>query len=231
MISVMNTYAWIQATADSKTVKIKGAGMAKGTMMLGRANKEFPSRVISRCPAIRLAVSRTQSVIGRIRFLVNSINTMKDIRAFGVPCGTKCASMWFVFLTHPNKTMASQKVRESGRVVVKWEVAENVCGYRAIKFNVMITRNVVVTRAVTPFSLFFIVKEISLNRINKILDFKVLRGKEFFQWAGLEARAPRGRTSQAQDMKVEAGSNIENRFIIILCFLGFWFFLLRFAEL
>lgn len=83
----------MQATADSKTVKIKGPGIARGVVMLGRVSREFPSKVISRCPAIRLAVSRTQSVIGRIRFLVSSINTMKDIRAFGVPCGTRCASM------------------------------------------------------------------------------------------------------------------------------------------
>lgn len=95
-------------------------------------------------------------------------------------------------------------------------MAENVCGYRAMKFSVIIVRNVVVMRDVTPFSLFFIVKEISLNRVDKILDFKVLRGEEFFHRVGFEVRTPRGSASQAQDIKVEAGSKIENKFVIIL---------------
>jgi len=50
--------------------------------------KEFPSSVIRRCPAIRLAVSRTHSVRGRIKFLDSSIITMKGMRAVGVPCGS-----------------------------------------------------------------------------------------------------------------------------------------------
>lgn len=49
---------------------------------------EFPSSVIRRCPAIRLAVNRTHSVRGRIRFLDSSIITMKGMRAVGVPCGS-----------------------------------------------------------------------------------------------------------------------------------------------
>jgi hypothetical protein len=49
----------------------------------------FPSRDMSRCPAIMLAVSRTHRVMGRIRILVISIRTMKFIKAVGVPCGTR----------------------------------------------------------------------------------------------------------------------------------------------
>jgi hypothetical protein len=51
--------------------------------------KEFPNRESKRCPAIKFAVSRTQSVIGRIKLLVSSIITMKDMRARGVPCGRR----------------------------------------------------------------------------------------------------------------------------------------------
>jgi len=46
-------------------------------------------RVIKRCPAIMLAVRRIAKVLGRIRFLIDSINTIKDIKTPGVPWGTK----------------------------------------------------------------------------------------------------------------------------------------------
>ena len=62
----------------------------------------FPRRVSSRCPAIMFAVSRTASVPGRIRFLIVSMITMNGISIVGVPCGTRCSNMWFVFLIHPN---------------------------------------------------------------------------------------------------------------------------------
>jgi hypothetical protein len=53
----------------------------------------FPSRVISRWPAIMFAVRRTASVPGRIRFLIVSIMTMNGISIVGVPCGTKCSNI------------------------------------------------------------------------------------------------------------------------------------------
>jgi len=48
------------------------------------------SRPINKCPAIMFADSRTDSVIGRMMFLVISIITIKFIRGVGVPVGT----MW-----------------------------------------------------------------------------------------------------------------------------------------
>jgi len=53
----------------------------------------FPKRVSRRCPAIMLADRRIARVRGRITFLMVSITTMKDIRAEGVPCGTKWANI------------------------------------------------------------------------------------------------------------------------------------------
>lgn len=47
--------------------------------------RKLPRSDISKCPAIRFAVSRTQSVIGRIIFLVSSIRTINGIRGEGVP--------------------------------------------------------------------------------------------------------------------------------------------------
>jgi len=54
---------------------------------------EFLSNVSKRCPAIRLAVRRTHSVIGRIILLIISIMIINIINIVGVPCGTRCVNM------------------------------------------------------------------------------------------------------------------------------------------
>lgn len=49
----------------------------------------FPRRVISKWPATMFAMRRTESVSGRITFLIVSMSTIKGIRAPGVPLGTR----------------------------------------------------------------------------------------------------------------------------------------------
>jgi len=61
----------------------------------------FPSKVINKCPATIFAINRTDKVIGRITFLIDSINTINGIKADGVLWGTKWANMWLVWVTHP----------------------------------------------------------------------------------------------------------------------------------
>lgn len=46
-------------------------------------------RKINRCPAVRLAASRSPSAIGWANNLNVSIHTISGIKALGVPCGTK----------------------------------------------------------------------------------------------------------------------------------------------
>jgi len=48
-----------------------------------------PRSVIKRCPAIILAERRTVRVPGRIRLLIDSINTIKGISKEGVLSGVK----------------------------------------------------------------------------------------------------------------------------------------------
>jgi len=50
-------------------------------------NMKSPKRLINRWPAIIFAVRRIESVIGRIIFLISSINTIKFINGIGVPLG------------------------------------------------------------------------------------------------------------------------------------------------
>jgi hypothetical protein len=76
----------------------------------------FPSRVINRCPATMFAISRTAKVRGRITLLIDSISTMKGIRAPGVLWGTRCANIWFVMLNHPNIMKASHRGRDRAMV-------------------------------------------------------------------------------------------------------------------
>jgi hypothetical protein len=47
-------------------------------------------------------VKRTAKFPGRIRLLIVLMITMNGISIVGVPWGTKCSNMWFVFLIHPN---------------------------------------------------------------------------------------------------------------------------------
>lgn len=70
-------------------------------MILEAAAVWFPRRVIKRCPATMFAISRTERVIGRIILLIDSISTIKGIRAEGVPDGTIWANIWFMLFTHP----------------------------------------------------------------------------------------------------------------------------------
>lgn len=83
----------MQATALSRVVRMTGALMERMALVILNLINAFPNRDIRRWPAIMFAVSRTHKVIGRIRFLTNSIITMKFIRATGVPWGSRWESM------------------------------------------------------------------------------------------------------------------------------------------
>lgn len=75
----------------------------------------FPRSVRRRCPAIILAASRTAKVPGRITFLTVSMRTIKGMRAPGVPRGTRCANICWVWLSQPKiiKDTQSGRARES----------------------------------------------------------------------------------------------------------------------
>jgi hypothetical protein len=66
-----------------------------------------------------LAVSRTARVPGRIMFLIVSMHTINGISTLGVPCGTRCTSMWWVLLIHPKIMNLSHKGRASVSVSVR----------------------------------------------------------------------------------------------------------------
>lgn len=79
-----------------------------------------------RCPAVRLAVSRTPRAIGRINRLMVSIKIKMGIRGVGVPSGRKCAREWLNWLRKPVITVASQSGIASPRLIDSWVVGVNV---------------------------------------------------------------------------------------------------------
>lgn len=78
------------------------------------------SKVSRRCPAIIFAARRTERVIGRIIFLVVSINTIKEERGIGVLFGTRCENILFVLLIHPKIIVVNHRGKARERVKVKW---------------------------------------------------------------------------------------------------------------
>lgn len=51
---------------------------------------------MSRCPAVRLAVSRTPKANGRMNRLIVSIIIKTGISGVGVPSGSMCPRAWVV---------------------------------------------------------------------------------------------------------------------------------------
>lgn len=64
-----------------------------------------------RCPAVRLAVSRTASAIGRMSRLIVSIRIRIGIRGVGVPSGRRWASEEVGLFRRPISTVASHSGR------------------------------------------------------------------------------------------------------------------------
>lgn len=126
----------------------------------------FPRSVNNKWPAIIFAVKRTVNVIGRIKFLIDSIHTIKGIKARGVPCGTKWVNIWLVLLIHPKIKSLIQRGKAIVRFKVKCLVLVKIYGNNPIKlFSIMnINREIKIKVKLFLFLLFMI----TLNSLNKM---------------------------------------------------------------
>lgn len=122
----MKTYPWIIATASSNTNKIIWVLIIIKFVLLFIIFPWFPNRVSNKWPAIILAESRIESVIGRIIFLIVSIKIINIISAKGVPVGSRWANILFVFLTHPKIINVNQSGRASVIVITICLVAVKI---------------------------------------------------------------------------------------------------------
>jgi hypothetical protein len=132
-------------------VRTTGRMNERGQIIRGWDRIRLPSSSIKRWPAVMLAVSRTHRVRGRIVLLISSINTMKFISAVGVPCGSRCASMCFVFLVHPKSIREAQRIKARGEDITTCAVVENTWGYSAMKFRMKINIKILIKTLRIPF--------------------------------------------------------------------------------
>ena len=120
MISTVNTYLWIIATAISKPIRTSNTKENMFSTVIVLLVK-----AIRICPAVIFAASRTDRVKGRIIWLTVSINTINWDKGRGVLKGTRCLKKWFVFflnlkITNPNHNgKAKLKVKDIWAVIVK----------------------------------------------------------------------------------------------------------------
>lgn len=83
-------------------------------------------RCISKCPAVRLAVSRTPRASGRIKRLIVSIKIKIGIKGVGVPSGRKWAKEAVIWFRKPIRTVASQNGTARPRFIESCVVGVNV---------------------------------------------------------------------------------------------------------
>lgn len=141
----------MNATAVSRIVNIKGNNLITKNVLLLIFIRKFLNNDISKWPARMFAVNRTHKVIGRIIFLVNSINTIKFIKNTGVPCGTKWIKMCLVFFIKPKKIVLIQNVNAIIKVSVICEELAKFCGNKAVLFTNKINMKIETVMRVLPF--------------------------------------------------------------------------------
>lgn len=83
---------------------------------------------ISKCPAVRLAVSRTPRASGRMSRLVVSIRMRAGISSVGVPSGKRWAREMEGWFRSPVRRVASHRGKASARFIDNWVVGVNVYG-------------------------------------------------------------------------------------------------------
>ena len=92
---------------------------------------------ISKCPAVRLAVSRTPRARGRMNRLIVSIIIRTGIRGVGVPSGRRWPSACVGWFRIPIITVASHRGTASPIFSDSWVVGVNVYGRRPSIFSVI----------------------------------------------------------------------------------------------
>lgn len=180
--------------------------------------QNLPKRLMSKWPATMLADKRTERVIGRIKFLTISMRTIKFISWMGVPVGTKWAIMLEKFLLHPINMKENQKVRAKVNEIDKWAVGVKQKGVRAIKFIIRDTEKILNrSLAANFFSFGYMRDDSSLLRKVHIVTIVTLK-VPFSTLLLVKKSTSKGirHGTQAKLANIVDGSNIENKFIIIV---------------
>ena len=102
----------------------------------------FLIRAIRMCPAVMLAHSRTERVIGRISKLIDSIIVIKWDNAMGVDRGTRWLIKCVVFLKILKSTIASHAGRARDKVNIICLVRVYTYGINLLRFRIKIRINI-----------------------------------------------------------------------------------------
>jgi len=171
-------------------------------------------------PATIFAVSRTHRVIGRMMLLTSSIITINAIKATGVPWGNRWITTYFVLFTHLNKMIFVHIKSDIDKFRSRWDERENTWENIATEFKSRINNITDIIIISVLFSDFFSEKLTSFFNLDIIVKRRVLLFDLFFHVFTLVN--VRGIAVTIQDIFIieDLGSNIENRFVIILCLFG-----------
>ena len=102
------------------------------------------------CPALILAVSRTESVIGRTKILTVSMITRKGFKAAGAPMGSSLATTEVGLKKIPEIIKESHKGRPRDKEIAKCLVGLKTYGIRPLRFIKIKNRNSAVIRFIKP---------------------------------------------------------------------------------
>lgn len=102
------------------------------------------------CPALILAVSRTESVIGRTKILTVSMITRKGFKAAGAPIGSNLAITEVGLKKIPEIIKESHKGRPRDKEIARCLVGLKTYGIRPLKFIKIKNRNSAVIRFIKP---------------------------------------------------------------------------------
>lgn len=155
-------------------------------------------------------------MIGRIKFLTNSIRTIKFIRGVGVPVGTIWIIMFFVLDNHPINIIVSHIIIAVEKDTEMWAVGVKINGNRARKFIRRITVNNDFININLPFFL-LLEKRFSISLlIFEFKEFKVFIHVIFILNLDKLINII-GNKIDNQDIliKCEEGSKIENKLFIM----------------
>jgi hypothetical protein len=125
-----------------------------------------PKSPIRRCPATILAVSRTDKVTGRIKFLTSSTSTIKDISSPGVPTGTKWDTKDLKFVALKNTIKNPQKIKAILKEKRRCPVTVNTEGNRAKKLIIKMNKKKLIRNNNAPFLLLDLTTELNSSKTN-----------------------------------------------------------------
>jgi len=135
---VKNTYAWIIETPISRRFINRIVTTLATFSLIDMIRDTKMER--RRCPAVMLAISRTERVTGRIKILIVSIRTMNGIKIGGVPCGSIDLNDDIGDLIQLNIKGIAHSDNPRGRITEMCELTGKISGSRELKLFVRIRK-------------------------------------------------------------------------------------------